>query len=131
MKIKLSFANKQRLCANRYAQKEGIDFKESFTPVASLEAIQIFVAYAAHKSFLIYQIDVKMDFLNGPLKEEVYVAQPDGFDDPDILREITVKRKSSIWIKSKLQELDSGFKLTAFSDADHAAELEVLANETA
>ncbi|GJZ71433.1 retrovirus-related pol polyprotein from transposon TNT 1-94, partial [Tanacetum coccineum] len=63
--------------------EEGIDFEESFAPVACLEAIRIFVAYAAHKSFLIYQMDVKTAFLNGPLKEEVYVAQPDRFVDPD------------------------------------------------
>ncbi|GJS64725.1 retrovirus-related pol polyprotein from transposon TNT 1-94 [Tanacetum coccineum] len=61
----------------------GIDFDESFAPVARLEAVRIFVAYAAHKSFPIYQMDVKTAFLNGPLKEEVYVAQPDGFVDPD------------------------------------------------
>ncbi|GKE32510.1 gag-pol polyprotein, partial [Tanacetum coccineum] len=52
----------------------GIDFEESFAPVARLEAVRIFVAHAAHKSFPIYQMDVKMAFLNGPLKEEVYVA---------------------------------------------------------
>nr|GEV59370.1 hypothetical protein [Tanacetum cinerariifolium] len=64
-------------------QEEGINFEETFAPVARLEAIRIFIAYAAHKSFPIYQMDVKMTFLNGPLKEEVYVAQPDGFVDPD------------------------------------------------
>ncbi|GKA18744.1 retrovirus-related pol polyprotein from transposon TNT 1-94 [Tanacetum coccineum] len=63
--------------------EEGIDFKESFAPFARLEAVRIFVAYAAHKSFPIYQMDVKTAFLNGPLKEEVYVAQPDGLVDPD------------------------------------------------
>nr|GEY54115.1 copia protein [Tanacetum cinerariifolium] len=63
--------------------EKGIDFKKSFAPVARLEAVRIFVAYEAHKSFPIYQMDVKMTFLNGPLKEEVYVAQPDGFVDPD------------------------------------------------
>nr|GEW86538.1 retrovirus-related Pol polyprotein from transposon TNT 1-94 [Tanacetum cinerariifolium] len=63
--------------------EEGIDFEESFAPVARLEAVLIFVAYVAHKSFPIYQIDVKTEFLNGPLKEEVYVAQPDGFVDPE------------------------------------------------
>nr|GEW90752.1 putative ribonuclease H-like domain-containing protein [Tanacetum cinerariifolium] len=57
--------------------EEGIDFEESFAPVARLEAIRIFISYATHKSFPIYQMDVKMAFLNGPLKEEVYVAQPD------------------------------------------------------
>ncbi|GKF23404.1 retrovirus-related pol polyprotein from transposon TNT 1-94, partial [Tanacetum coccineum] len=53
-----------------YAQEEGTDFEESFAPVARLVAVRIFVAYAAHKSFLIYQMEVKMEFLNGPLKEE-------------------------------------------------------------
>nr|GFB24441.1 Gag-Pol polyprotein [Tanacetum cinerariifolium] len=75
--------NKARLVAKGYAQEEGIDFEESFTPVACLEAVQIFIAYAVHKSFPIYQMDVKMTFLNGPLKEEVYVSQPDEFVDPD------------------------------------------------
>nr|GEX87159.1 hypothetical protein [Tanacetum cinerariifolium] len=65
---------KSRLVAKGYAQEEGIDFEESFAPVARLEAVRIFVAYAAHKSFLIYQMDVKKEFLNGSLKEEVYVA---------------------------------------------------------
>nr|GEY85449.1 retrovirus-related Pol polyprotein from transposon TNT 1-94 [Tanacetum cinerariifolium] len=64
-------------------QEEGVDFEESFAPVARLEAVRIFIAYAAHNSFPIYQMDVKMAFLNGPLKEGVYVAQPDGFVNPD------------------------------------------------
>ncbi|GJW54345.1 retrovirus-related pol polyprotein from transposon TNT 1-94 [Tanacetum coccineum] len=65
-----------------YAQKEGIDFEESFAPVSRLEAVRLFIAYAAHKSFTVYQMDVKTTFLYGPLKEEVYVNQPDGFVDP-------------------------------------------------
>nr|GEY26135.1 hypothetical protein [Tanacetum cinerariifolium] len=65
--------NKSRLVAKGYAQKEGVDFEESFAPVARLEAIRLFIAYAAHKSFTIYQMDVKTAFLYGPLKEEVYV----------------------------------------------------------
>nr|GEX96253.1 hypothetical protein [Tanacetum cinerariifolium] len=64
-------------------QEEGIDFEESFTPVARLESVWIFIAYTAHKSFAVYQMDVKTAFLNSPLKEEVYVAQLDGFVDPD------------------------------------------------
>ncbi|GJU23600.1 retrovirus-related pol polyprotein from transposon TNT 1-94 [Tanacetum coccineum] len=75
--------NKARLVAKGYAQEEGIDFEESFALVARLEAVWIFVAYATHKSFTIYLMDVKTTFLNGPLKEEVYVAQPDGFVDPN------------------------------------------------
>nr|GEU87676.1 integrase, catalytic region, zinc finger, CCHC-type, peptidase aspartic, catalytic [Tanacetum cinerariifolium] len=70
------------LVAKGYAQKEGVDFEESFAPVARLEAVQLFIAYAAHKSFTVYQMDVKTSFLYGPLKEEVYVNQPDGFVDP-------------------------------------------------
>ncbi|GJS81147.1 retrovirus-related pol polyprotein from transposon TNT 1-94 [Tanacetum coccineum] len=75
--------NKSRLVAKGYGQEEGMDFEESFAPVARLEAVRIFVAYAAHKNFPIYQMDVKTAFLNGPLKEEVFVRQPDGFVDPD------------------------------------------------
>nr|GEX45317.1 retrovirus-related Pol polyprotein from transposon TNT 1-94 [Tanacetum cinerariifolium] len=61
---------------------EGVDFEESFAPVARLEAVRLFIAYAARKSFTVYQMDVKTAFLYGPLKEEVYVNQPDGFVDP-------------------------------------------------
>ncbi|GJW02594.1 retrovirus-related pol polyprotein from transposon TNT 1-94 [Tanacetum coccineum] len=68
-----------------YAQEEGTDFEESFALVARLEAVRIFVAYAAHQSFPIYHMEVKMEFLNGPLKEEVYFAQPEGADLPDAL----------------------------------------------
>ncbi|GJY56364.1 retrovirus-related pol polyprotein from transposon TNT 1-94 [Tanacetum coccineum] len=75
--------NKARLVAKGYRQEEGIDFKESFTPVACIEAIRIFIANAASKNMIIYQIDVKTAFLNGELKEEVYVSQPDGFVDSD------------------------------------------------
>nr|GFB53831.1 hypothetical protein [Tanacetum cinerariifolium] len=74
--------NKSRLVAKGYAQKEGVDFEESFAPVARLEAVRLFIAYAAHKSFTIYQMDVKTAFLYGPLKEKVYVNQLDGFVDP-------------------------------------------------
>nr|GEU71627.1 hypothetical protein [Tanacetum cinerariifolium] len=74
--------NKSLLVAKGYAQKEGVDFKESFAPVARLEAVRLFITYAAHKSFTVYQMYVKTTFLYGPLKEEVYVNQPDGFVDP-------------------------------------------------
>nr|GEV62960.1 retrovirus-related Pol polyprotein from transposon TNT 1-94 [Tanacetum cinerariifolium] len=65
----------------RYHQEKGIDFKESFTPVARIEAMCIFIANAANKNMTIYQIDVKTDFLNGELREVVYVSQPEGFVD--------------------------------------------------
>nr|GEU43931.1 retrovirus-related Pol polyprotein from transposon TNT 1-94 [Tanacetum cinerariifolium] len=74
--------NKYRLVAKGYAQKEGVDFKESFAPVARLEVVRLFIAYAAHKSFTIYLMDVKTAFLYDHLKEEVYVNQPDGYVDP-------------------------------------------------
>nr|GFC33598.1 hypothetical protein [Tanacetum cinerariifolium] len=63
--------------------EEGIDFEESFSLVAKLEAIRIFLAYAAQKNMVVYQMDVKTTFLNGNLQEEVYVSQPDGFVDSD------------------------------------------------
>ncbi|GJS92326.1 retrovirus-related pol polyprotein from transposon TNT 1-94 [Tanacetum coccineum] len=65
------------------SQEEGIDFEESFAPVARLEAIRIFIAFAAHIKMIVYQIDVKTAFLNDILHEEVYVSQPDGFVDPE------------------------------------------------
>nr|GEX02972.1 retrovirus-related Pol polyprotein from transposon TNT 1-94 [Tanacetum cinerariifolium] len=74
--------NKSCLVAKGYAQKEGVDFEESFAPVARLEAVRLFIAYVTHKSFTIYQMDVKTTFLYGPLKEQVYVNQPNGFVDP-------------------------------------------------
>ncbi|GJZ26867.1 retrovirus-related pol polyprotein from transposon TNT 1-94 [Tanacetum coccineum] len=75
--------NKVRLVAKGYRQEEGIDFEESFEPVARIEAICIFIANAANKNTTIYQIDVKMAFLNGELRKVVYVSQPEGFVDPD------------------------------------------------
>ncbi|GJY98026.1 retrovirus-related pol polyprotein from transposon TNT 1-94 [Tanacetum coccineum] len=91
--------NKARLVAKGYAQEEGIDFEESFALVARLEAVRIFVAHAAHKSFPIYQMDVKTTFLNGPLKEEVYVAQPEGFVDPDHPEKVYLLRKALYGLK--------------------------------
>ncbi|GJS24882.1 retrovirus-related pol polyprotein from transposon TNT 1-94 [Tanacetum coccineum] len=75
--------NKARLVAQGFMQEEGIDFEESFTPVARIEAIRIFVVNAADKNMTIFQMDVKMAFLNGELKEDVYVSQPEGFVDQE------------------------------------------------
>ncbi|GKD18017.1 retrovirus-related pol polyprotein from transposon TNT 1-94 [Tanacetum coccineum] len=91
--------NKARLVAKGYAQEESIDFEESFAPVTRLEAVRIFVAHAAHKSFPIYQMDVKMAFLNSLLKEEVYVAQPEGFVDPDHPEKVYLLKKALYGLK--------------------------------
>ncbi|GKC65414.1 retrovirus-related pol polyprotein from transposon TNT 1-94 [Tanacetum coccineum] len=91
--------NKARLVAKGYKQEVGIDFEEYFAPVARLKAIQIFVAYAAHKSFPIYQMDVKMVFLNGRLEEEVYVSQLDGFVDPNHPEKVYRLRKALYGLK--------------------------------
>ncbi|GJU93749.1 putative ribonuclease H-like domain-containing protein [Tanacetum coccineum] len=141
--------NKARLVARGYRQEEGIDFEESFAPVARLEAIRIFLAFAAHMNMVIYQMDVKTAFLNGNLREEVYVSQPDGFVDPDKPNYVYNKlKKSSLWLnkpfhsssyRKALNAVKKDFRyykgtdirdhyirrslpfaLTAFADADHA-----------
>nr|GEZ84937.1 retrovirus-related Pol polyprotein from transposon TNT 1-94 [Tanacetum cinerariifolium] len=75
--------NKVRLVAQRHTQEEGIDYDEVFAPVARIKAIRLFLAYASFKNFIVYQMDVKSEFLYGKIKEEVYVCQPPGFEDPD------------------------------------------------
>jgi hypothetical protein len=74
--------NKVRLVAQGFSQVEGLDFGEIFAPVAHLEAIRILLAFAAFKGFKLYQMDVKSDFLNGVIEEEVYVKQPSVFENP-------------------------------------------------
>nr|GEY92679.1 copia protein [Tanacetum cinerariifolium]GEY92691.1 copia protein [Tanacetum cinerariifolium] len=132
--------NKARLVARGYRQEEWIDFEESFALVARLEAIRIFLSYAAHKNMVVYQMDVKTAFLNGNLREEVYVSQPDGFVDPDNPNHVYKLKKPFYGLKqaprawydmlssfllsqdfSKVDTpMDSSFALTAFADADHA-----------
>nr|GEW91840.1 retrovirus-related Pol polyprotein from transposon TNT 1-94 [Tanacetum cinerariifolium] len=75
--------NKSCLVVRGYHQEEGIDLEESFTPVSRMEAIRIFLAYIAHKSFTMFQMDVKTAFMHGSLKEDVYMCQPEGFIDAD------------------------------------------------
>nr|GEV03792.1 hypothetical protein [Tanacetum cinerariifolium] len=95
--------NKTHLVAKGYMQEEGIDFEESFSFVARLEAIQMFIAYGAHKNITIFQMDVKTAFLNGPLKEEVYVSQSEGLLIPNFQIMSTV-----IWMCTEL--LNYGYK---------------------
>jgi hypothetical protein len=75
--------NKARLVAKGYSQVEGLDFGETYAPVARLESIRILLSYATYHGFKLYQMNVKSAFLNGPIKEEVYVEQPPGFEDSE------------------------------------------------
>ncbi|GJU24336.1 putative ribonuclease H-like domain-containing protein [Tanacetum coccineum] len=74
--------NKARLVAQGYTQEEGINYDEVFTPIARIEAIRLFLAYASYMGFIVYQMDVKSSFLYGTIEEEVYVCQPPGFENP-------------------------------------------------
>jgi hypothetical protein len=76
-------SNKARLVAKGYSQVKGLDFDETYAPVARLESIRILLSYATYHGFKLYQMDVKSAFLNGPIKEEVYVEQPPGFEDSE------------------------------------------------
>ncbi|GJU99213.1 retrovirus-related pol polyprotein from transposon TNT 1-94 [Tanacetum coccineum] len=91
--------NKARLVARDYHQEEGIEFEESFAPVARLEAISIFLAFAAHMNMVVYQMDVKTAFLNGNLREEVYASQPDGFVDKDNRNHVYKLKKALYGLK--------------------------------
>ncbi|KAK1384246.1 hypothetical protein POM88_021981 [Heracleum sosnowskyi] len=110
--------NKARLVAKGYSQQEGIDYDETFAPVARLEAIRIFLAYVAHKKFKVFQMDVKSVFLNGKLEEEVFVEQPPGFVDPkhpDYVYRLDkalygLKQAPRAWYETLAQNLlESGF----------------------
>jgi hypothetical protein len=91
--------NKSRLVAQGYSQKEGIDYEETFAPVAHLEAIRIFLAFSLAKGFRFYQMDVKSAFLNGFLEEEVYVRQPPGFESVEVPHRVYKLRKALYGLK--------------------------------
>nr|GFA38220.1 retrotransposon protein, putative, unclassified [Tanacetum cinerariifolium] len=118
--------NKTHLVMRGYKHEEGIDFEESFAPVARMEAIRIFLTYAAHKGFTVYQMDVKTAFLHGSLKEYVYVCQPEGFIDADYPSHVYKLKKALYGLKQAPRAwltsppVDSGFELTGFSVADYA-----------
>ncbi|GJU27694.1 putative ribonuclease H-like domain-containing protein, partial [Tanacetum coccineum] len=80
--------NKARLVAQGHTQEAGIDYDEVFAPVARIEAIRLFLAYASFKDFVVFQMDVKSAFLYGKIEEEVYVCQPPGFEDPHFLDKV-------------------------------------------
>jgi hypothetical protein len=75
-------SNKAHIVAEGFSQVEGLDFRETFAPVTHLEAIRILLAFATSKEFKLHQMDMKSDFLNGVIHEEVYVRKPPGFENP-------------------------------------------------
>ncbi|GKD41949.1 retrovirus-related pol polyprotein from transposon TNT 1-94 [Tanacetum coccineum] len=91
--------NKACIVTKGFRQEEGLEFEESFAPVARLEAIRIFLANVASKNIIVYQMDVKPAFLNGELKEEVYVSQPKGFADPDRPHYVYLLKKALYGLK--------------------------------
>ena len=84
--------NKARLVAQGYFQMEEVDYDDTFAPVADMESIRILLTLACHLRFNLYQMDVKTTFLNGLLKEDVYVAQPKGFIDPHFPNHVVLRR---------------------------------------
>jgi len=91
--------NKARLVAKGYSQEFGVDFEESFAPVARLEAVRILLAYACSHKFKLYQMDVKTAFLNGYIKEEVYVSQPPGFENSEMPNHVYKLHKALYGLK--------------------------------
>ncbi|KAL4383102.1 hypothetical protein GQ457_15G016830 [Hibiscus cannabinus] len=105
--------NKARLVAQGYTQEEGIDFDETYAPVARMEAIRMLLAFACHHEFKLFQMDVKSAFLNGFINEEVYVEQPSGFEDPKFPNHVFklskalygLKQAPRAWYESMMGEL--------------------------
>ena len=95
--------NKARLIAQGYSQMEGVNYDETFAPVAHMESIRILLALACHLKFKIYQMDVKIAFLNGFLKEDVYVAQSKGFIDPHFPDHVLYLKKALYGLKQALR----------------------------
>jgi hypothetical protein len=91
--------NKARLVAQGFTQVEGLDFEETYAPVARLEAIRMLLAFASHNDFKLYQMDVKSAFLNGPIQELVYVEQPPGFEDPKFPNHVYKLQKALYGLK--------------------------------
>jgi hypothetical protein len=91
--------NKERLVAQGFTQIEGLDFEETYAPVARLEAIRMLLAYAAHHYFKLYQMDVKSAFLSGPIQELVYIEQPPGFEDPKFPNHVYKLQKALYGLK--------------------------------
>ncbi|GKA58025.1 retrovirus-related pol polyprotein from transposon TNT 1-94 [Tanacetum coccineum] len=125
--------NKERLVAQGYNQQEGINYDETFAPVARLEAFKIFLAFATYMNFIVYQMDVKSAFLNGKLKEEVYVKQPLGFESSEFPNHVRKLDKALYPLKQALRasyetistfltehKFVRGFDLKGYSNSDYA-----------
>ncbi|KAK1648446.1 hypothetical protein QYE76_066251 [Lolium multiflorum] len=111
--------NKARLVEPGYSQVEGVDFGETFAPVARLESIRILLAFAAHNGFKLQQMDVKSAFLNGPLHEEVYVKQPPGFEDPHFPDHVFKLKKALYGLKQAPRswyDIGNPFSVPAWPD---------------
>ena len=91
--------NKARLVAQGYSQVEGLDYGETFAPIARLESVRILLAFATSHHFILHQMDVKSAFLNGPLNELVYVKQPPGFEDPKYPNHVYLLHKALYGLK--------------------------------
>lgn len=124
----LVIRNKERLVAQGYTQEEGIDYDEVFSPVARIEAIRLFLAYASFKYFVVYQMDVKSAFLYGKIEEEVYVCQPLRFEDPDLPNRVYKVEKAlyglhqapRAWYETlSTYMLDNGFQRRKIDDIIH------------
>ncbi|GJX74229.1 putative ribonuclease H-like domain-containing protein [Tanacetum coccineum] len=112
--------NKSRLVAQGHTQEEGIDYDGVFAPVARIEAIRLFLAYASYKDFVVYQMDVKSVFLYGKIEEEVYVCRPPGFEDPEFPDKVYMVEKAlyglhqapKAWYETlSTYLLDNGFQI--------------------
>ncbi|GJQ90478.1 putative ribonuclease H-like domain-containing protein [Tanacetum coccineum] len=112
--------NKARLVAQGYTQEEGIDYDKVFAPVARIEAIRLFLAYASFMGFIVYQMDVKSAFLYGTIEEEVYVCQPPGFEDPQFPDKFYKVEKALYGLHQAPRAWDSPFDLEAFLDSDYS-----------
>jgi hypothetical protein len=110
--------NKARLVAKGYSQVGGLDFGETYAPVARLESIRILLAYATYHGFKIYQMDMKSAFLNGPIKEEVYVEQPPGFEDSEYPNHV-YKLSKALYRLKQAPRAWYECMLTPFSGAKH------------
>nr|GEU51472.1 copia protein [Tanacetum cinerariifolium] len=112
--------NKARLVTQGYTQEEGIDYDEVFGPVARIEAIGLFLAYASFMGFIVYQMYVKSAFLYGTIEEDVYVCQTPGFEDPHFPDKVYKVEKALYGLYQALRAWDSPFDLEAFLDSDYA-----------